>query len=94
MATGESGYEYKMTMSDERSSRSRTEAAMHDTADKLEVVEAAMHRSAQAIPDQAIRRRLHDVANQVTATAIDIEKRAEDLPPSRPEQAVPRPARG
>ncbi|MFI1991895.1 hypothetical protein [Actinoplanes sp. NPDC020271] len=72
-----------MTINDDRSSHKRTAAAMHDTAERLEQAEGIIHRSAQAIPDQATRRRLHGLANQVTATAAEIENRAVQLPPSR-----------
>ncbi len=71
-------------MSEERSSRQRTAAAMRHTADELEQAEGVMHHSAQTMPDQATGRRLHDLANQVTETATDIARRADNLPPGSP----------
>jgi hypothetical protein len=59
--------------------RQRTAAAMYTTAAELEETEATMHRRADAIPDQAARSRLHDVADQVTETATDIAHRADQV---------------
>ena len=56
--------------------KDRTAATMYTTAAELEETEATMHRRADAIPDPATRRRLHEVADHVTETATDIARRA------------------
>lgn len=52
---------------------------MHDTADKLEVAEAILHRSAERSPDTGTTARLHALGDQVTAQAHDIGRRADRL---------------
>ncbi|GIF07357.1 hypothetical protein [Actinoplanes siamensis] len=68
-----------MATKNEESGR-RTAEAMRATAEELEQVEATMHDSARTLPDPAARARLHGVANEVTATAADIDHRADGLP--------------
>ncbi|WIM98540.1 hypothetical protein ACTOB_002142 [Actinoplanes oblitus] len=70
-----------MSSGQDRRARQRTADTMRTTAAELEETEASMHRRADAIPDQAARERLHEVASQVTATATDIARRAGQLPP-------------
>ena len=53
---------------------------MHDTAERLEVAEAILHRSAQESPNDADTARLHALGDQVTAQAHDIDRRADSLP--------------
>ena len=64
----------------------RTSAAMHDTADKLEVAEAILHHSAERSPDAGTTARLHALGDQVTAQARDIARRADRLT-AEPNQA-------
>jgi hypothetical protein len=52
---------------------------MHGTADRLEVAEAILHRSAEESPNDAVTTRLHALGDQVTAQARDIARRAERL---------------
>jgi hypothetical protein len=56
-----------------------TAARMQDTAADLEVTEAALHRSAEASPDQRTTDRLHRLGDQVTAESRAIAARAEEL---------------
>jgi hypothetical protein len=58
----------------------RTAASMHSTAERLEVAEALLHRSAERSPDAATRGRLHRLGDAVTAEARDIDQRADRLP--------------
>ncbi|MEU4690937.1 hypothetical protein [Actinoplanes sp. NPDC023714] len=67
-----------MTARDENH-RDRTAAAMHDTAERLEIAEAILHRSAERSPDAATNARLHRLGSEVTAQAKDIDKRADRL---------------
>ncbi|MBG0560825.1 hypothetical protein [Actinoplanes aureus] len=68
-----------MTSHDEDSFRQRTAATMHDTAEKLEVAEAILHRSAEDSPDPATTTRLHTLGDDVTAQARAIAERADLL---------------
>jgi hypothetical protein len=54
---------------------------MHDTAEALERSEAILHESAERSPDEETRRRLHRLGDEVTRQAMDIDKRADSLPP-------------
>ena len=63
-------------------SRDRTAAAMHDTAEQLELAEAILHRSAEESPDPATAARLHTLGDEVTAQAHAIDRRADSLPGS------------
>jgi hypothetical protein len=58
-----------------------TAAAMHDTAEALERSEAILHESAEKSPDEQTRRRLHRLGDEVTRQAVDIDERADSLPP-------------
>lgn len=58
-----------------------TAAAMHETAEALERSEAILHESAEESPDAETRRRLHRLGDEVTRQAMDIERRADLLPP-------------
>ncbi|WP_433796513.1 hypothetical protein [Actinoplanes sp. CA-252034] len=68
-----------MTSHDESSPRKRTAAALHSTAEQLEVAEAILHHSADESPDPATRRRLHALGDEVTAQAKMIDARADPL---------------
>lgn len=68
-----------VTTDEETTAARRTAAAMHDTADKLEVAEAILHRSAERSPDTGTTARLHALGDQVTAQAHDIGRRADRL---------------
>ena len=59
-----------------------TASAMHETAEALERSEAILHDSAEKSPDEETRRRLHRLGDEVTRQAMDIEKRADLLPPA------------
>ncbi len=52
---------------------------MHDTAEKLEVAEAILHRSAEDSPEPATTTRLHALGDKVTAEAHAIDQRADGL---------------
>ncbi|MFI1996456.1 hypothetical protein [Actinoplanes sp. NPDC020271] len=52
---------------------------MHDTAERLEVAEAILHRSAEESPDPAAATRLHSLGDQVTAQAKNIGRRADQI---------------
>lgn len=52
---------------------------MHGTAERLEAAEANLHRSADESPNDAVTARLHALADQVTAQAQDIDRRADRL---------------
>jgi hypothetical protein len=58
-----------------------TAAAMHETAEALERSEAILHESAEQSPDAETRRRLHRLGDEVTRQAMDIDRRADLLPP-------------
>jgi len=68
-----------MTTGERAGSRERTAAVMHSTAEQLEEVEATLHRSAEAAPEETARQRLHSVADQVTTRAKAIEARSRRL---------------
>ncbi|WP_071808332.1 hypothetical protein [Couchioplanes caeruleus] len=55
-----------MTSHDEMSTRQRTAATMHGTAEQLDVAEAILHRSVEESPDPATTTRLHSLGDQVT----------------------------
>ncbi len=55
---------------------------MHETAEALERSEAILHDSAENSPDEETRLRLHRLGDEVTRQAVDIDKRADSLPPS------------
>jgi hypothetical protein len=76
-----SGYMRCMDREDEMSSRERTVAAMHDTAEQLEVVEGILHRSAEASPNEQTTHRLHALGDAVTEQARHIDERADQMPP-------------
>ncbi|MDI6099354.1 hypothetical protein QLQ12_12200 [Actinoplanes sp. NEAU-A12] len=69
----------------------RTASAMRDTADQLETVEARLHQSAEESPDPETGARLHELGDEVTAQAKDVERRAgllaEPEAPQRPDPA-------
>jgi hypothetical protein len=69
----------------EASHAGRTAAAMHHTAEQLEVAEAILHRSATQTPNPDTAERLDALGDQVTAQAQDIGRRADRLtgPPGR-----------
>jgi hypothetical protein len=67
---------------------------MHDTADKLEVAEAILHRSAERSPDTGTTDRLHALGDQVTARARDIDRRADRLTAAPPQTPRSGPATG
>jgi hypothetical protein len=71
-----------MERGDEMSSRERTVAAMHDTAEQLEVVEGVLHRSAEASPNEQTTHRLHALGDAVTEQARHIDERADQMIPS------------
>ena len=52
---------------------------MHDTAEQLEVAEAILHGTAEQSPNSGTTARLHALADQVTAQAQDIDRRADRL---------------
>ena len=54
---------------------------MHDTAEALERSEAALHDTAEKSPDPATRERLHDLADEVTRQAKNIDRRADGIEP-------------
>ncbi len=58
-----------------------TAAAMHDTAGALETTEDTLHDSAERTPDPRARARLRRLADDVSAEARKIDKRADELPP-------------
>jgi hypothetical protein len=68
-----------MTTSEETNPAERTAAVMHDTAERLEVAEAILHRSAEQSPDTGTTDRLHALGDQVTAQARDVDRRADRL---------------
>jgi hypothetical protein len=68
-----------MTSQERVSSRERTAATMHSTAEELEVAEAILHRSAEESPDPSTTTRLHALGDQVTAQAHAIDRRADLL---------------
>lgn len=68
-----------MTDIDREGLERRTAAAMHGTAEQLEVVEARLHRSAREAPDPGTTARLHALGDEVTAQAEDVDRRAELL---------------
>jgi hypothetical protein len=61
--------------------RRGTAAAMHETAEQLERSEAILHDSAEKSPDEETRRRLHRLGDEVTRQAMNIDERADSLPP-------------
>ena len=73
------GYESTMTSDEETSPAERTAATMHDTAERLEIAEAILHRSADECPNTDTAARLHALGDQVTAQARDIDRRADRL---------------
>ncbi|WP_189334936.1 hypothetical protein [Actinoplanes ianthinogenes] len=68
-----------MTSKKETSPAERTAAAMHHTAEQLEVAESILHRSAEEAPNPGTSARLHTLGHQVTAQAHDIDRRADRL---------------
>jgi hypothetical protein len=68
-----------VTTGEQADRKDRTAAAMHSTAEQLEVAEAGLHRSADAAPDEETGRRLHALGDQVTGSARAIEERAARL---------------
>ena len=68
-----------MTSDDEMTPRPQTAAAMHDTAEQLEVAEAILHRSAEQSPNPTTATRLHALGDEVTAQAQAIDRRADLL---------------
>jgi hypothetical protein len=52
---------------------------MHETAEALERSEAKLHRSAEESPDEETTRRLHELGDEVTRRAKDIDRRADDV---------------
>jgi ABC-type transporter Mla subunit MlaD len=68
-----------VTPDDQNNHLERTAAAMHGTAERLEAAEANLHRSADESPSDAVTARLHALADQVTAQAQDIDRRADRL---------------
>jgi hypothetical protein len=64
---------------EETTAAERTTAAMHATADELEVAEAILHHSAERSPDVDTTIRLHTLGDQVTAQAHDIARRADQV---------------
>jgi hypothetical protein len=75
-----------VTLDDQDERGRRTAAAMHDTAEQLEVAEAILHRSAEESPNEAVTARLHALGDQVTAQAHDIDRRADRLTGRRAEK--------
>ncbi len=68
---------------------------MHGTAERLEVAEAILHRSAEESPDPGTTARLHALGDRVTAQAQDVDRRADRLTreaqrPRQPETAAER----
>jgi hypothetical protein len=55
---------------------------MYDTAEALERSEAALHDAADRIPDAVTARRLDALGDEVTRQAKSIDKRAASLKPS------------
>ncbi|MEU4618522.1 hypothetical protein AB0G04_00890 [Actinoplanes sp. NPDC023801] len=68
-----------MTSQEGTFSRERTAAAMHGTAEQLEVAEDILHRSAEESPDPRTTTRLHALGDEVTAQAHAIDQRADLL---------------
>jgi hypothetical protein len=66
-----------VTAHDQNDHAERTAAAMHQTAERLEVAEEILHRSAEESPNSATTARLHALGDQVTAQAHDIDRRAD-----------------
>jgi hypothetical protein len=58
-----------------------TADTMRDTADSLERSEASLHDSAERSPEPETARRLHALGDAVTREAKAIEKRAEAIAP-------------
>jgi hypothetical protein len=52
---------------------------MHDTAESLERSEAKLHDSAERSPDDETARRLHCLGDEVTRQAKEIDRRADHL---------------
>jgi hypothetical protein len=82
MVSDPEGYVHPMTIHHSAGSSKRTAAAMHDTAEQLEEAEATLHGSAEAARDQATTERLHQLGDEVTAQAKDIDRRADRLEPA------------
>ena len=57
----------------------RTAAAMHHTAEQLEVAQAILHHSGEQAPSPDATARLHALGDQVTAQPQDIDRRADRL---------------
>jgi hypothetical protein len=55
---------------------------MHDTAEALERSEAILHDSAEKSPNEQTKQRLHDLGDEVTDQAKNIEQRAHAIEPS------------
>ncbi|SCL41156.1 hypothetical protein GA0074692_6171 [Micromonospora pallida] len=68
-----------MTSEEETSCRRRTAAALHGTAEQLEVAETILHRSAEEVPNPTTTTRLHALGDEVTAQAQAIDRRADLL---------------
>jgi hypothetical protein len=62
--------------------RRSTVDTMHGTADALERSEAVLHDSAEKSPDKQTKRRLHDLGDEVTGQAKNIDQRADAIEPS------------
>jgi sensor domain CHASE-containing protein len=60
---------------------------MHETADALKRSEAILHDSAERSPDDATKRRLHRLGDEVTSQAQDIDHRANAIESSGTEFA-------
>jgi hypothetical protein len=56
-----------------------TAETMHATAAALERSEARLHESAERTPDAEVTGRLHDLGDEVTRTAIEIDERADAI---------------
>lgn len=73
------GYVAAVTSRKQMSHADRTAAAMHHTAEQLEVAEAVLHRSAEQFPNAETTARLHALGDQVTEQAHEIDRRANRL---------------
>jgi hypothetical protein len=74
-------------MDDQRDTRERTTSAMLSTTDDLTAAAQALYRSAEAAPNDGIRRRLRALADAAVAEATRIRARIARLKESSPKSA-------
>ncbi len=76
-----------MRVTSQQQDRQVSAKTMHETADALERSEAILHDSAERSPDDATKRRLHRLGDEVTSQAQDIDHRADAIESSGTESA-------